>query len=1449
MTVFRGKMLNCIGVVGIMFLPFSVCAQYAATFKSNSIEIDTRTDLREAASVERLLYDASWNGSAATARIMEGTETIAEGVSGEVDWSADTCGEYTLTLNLLSASGVVVESSTAKFRGAVHQQVSQPAIEPTCTVAGKTAAVVCSVCGKVFSGGGVTPALGHSEVTTLEAVAATCTTAGRTESTKCSRCGLTFSTSETIPALGHVEVITTAAAAATCVAAGRTKGSYCSRCGEVLSVSETIAATGHSGAITKVATVPTSSAAGTTEEISCTKCGTVLQAATTIPALGYVRNVTARQLWPYQKVAIDFEAAPNLAEAVGEDVALSLSCHSGSSTKTTTASFIIGDRSTKSGMHRIVWDMAKDGVSVNASDLVFTVSYGSKSGASDATKVNTSLSLNVAGEAALGYSPIDTDSAEVFVDGVQILSATNSGSFVWQPTTLGSHALKHVAGTNLWTKTVNVVSLATASAPSPNPPTEEDANIKIGSTIKNFATSAKGSGAITTSGSGTWTATASDDWITISIASRTAGLPLAYQVAANTGVESRTGYIYVSGNVFTITQAGVGAELETTSAAFDADGGEGSFTVVADTSASWRAQSNVDWISLANTMGTGQVAVVYTVAPWNSVSTRSGTITAAGCTFTVNQTGRLMKLSSHAVSENYQSHVLDLALNALSGVEWNIWLGAPWISVVDGGNGKGSDNIALAINENPSYLPRTGRVAVGTEELTITQMGRPTAALAFAISPTQTTGSVDGANGLITVTATPDLPWTAKSDVSWLTLLASFASGDGNGNVIYTVSPNSTMTERRGTITVSPTADSGLAAKTHAVTQPAATSVVSDSSHDFDAAGDSFDVGVTVADVVAWTVEESCSWVSIDGDTSRVGPGTVTIHASENTSVDARSASVMIAGHPFTVRQAGRTVEVEYTSKVFGTESESGTIDVHPNGNVSWTATTKDLDWIIIWAGEGCTLNDDGSVSGTGDATVEFMVTDYVGDGTPRTGTITIGDKTVYVTQRAYELSINPTGETVTGNAGQGEVGVPASVGDVWNAIATAPWITVVSGYNKGTGSGKVMFTYTENDTGAERTGKIVIAGEEYTLTQQARQMVTITATAAGGKGAFAGAGRYDLGTSVTLKATAQDGYEFLYWTLADGSTNAAASVSVVADVDKTVIANFRRIPVYLVNGESVRENTVVSFAAPADVVDAAGTTKLVCRGSSAFADKGAAFSLKVTEDVSFDWDLWTTNYWVAINQTEGGTVSGTTGWVAADAEVTFTATPAAGNSLYRWAGFDGGRGATALPSVTVRVSRPMAVSASFGLFADTLATAADAPTLTFTTGGDAAWTPVIDATAECGYSSACSGAIGAESETWMETTVEGAGVLTFNWRVDCERDDGGDVTWDRLSVFTNNVEAARIDGRTAWQTVALPVGGGDGGGGKTTVRWSFYRDDYDEASADCSNCGWVDQVIWKEAK
>ncbi len=706
------------------------------------------------------------------------------------------------------------------------------------------------------------------------------------------------------------------------------------------------------------------------------------------------------------------------------------------------------------------------------------------------------------------------------------------------------------------------ISLAmAASAPflslaAPNPPTSQDPMIAITPVNRSMEQNG-GTAAINTSGSGTWRASVSDNWILLTSSSGTAGYPVGYTVSANNGVETRIGYVYVSGYVHTITQAGLGATLGSYSADFETAGGTGSVTVNAPSGKTWHAKSNVDWITVSTTSGTGTRSLNFTVARYDEVSTRSGTLTIADNTFTVNQAGRRMQLTSYSATSDYFAETIKIRVNALAITEWSVSVNADWMTISDAGNGRGGDEVKVSLAENPSYNERNGVVTIGTEQFAVRQLGRT--ALVFKINPTEVpTFGADGTSGeRITVTATPDLGWTASSSADWIELYSGYASGSGNGNVVYKVKPNPTLYPRSGTITVT-AADSAVAVKRLEISQEAAVASLTVDEYEFEAAGESLTIGVNTGSIVGWNVINSLEWLSVSG-LSMVGPANITLTASANTSVQPRSGTIRIADHDFRVSQKGRGVSVSYDeTKIFDTDGKTtgenvdNVIAVTADADVEWTAVASDPTWIIIYEG----------MSGRGNGTVKYIVAPYVGSGELRTGMITIGSEIVYVTQRPYELSIEPNGQWVDGNSGAGEIQVALDIDGVWNAIATEPWIILDKKYNAGTGSGKVLFAYTDNNTGKERTGKIVIAGEIYTLTQAARQIIAIGAGVEGHGGHVSGGGSYNLGSEVTLEATADDGYAFSHWILPGGGTDAtSASLAVTATSSAEYNAVFTSVP------------------------------------------------------------------------------------------------------------------------------------------------------------------------------------------------------------------------------------------------------------------------------------------------
>ena len=220
-------------------------------------------------------------------------------------------------------------------------------------------------------------------------------------------------------------------------------------------------------------------------------------------------------------------------------------------------------------------------------------------------------------------------------------------------------------------------------------------------------------------------------------------------------------------------------------------------------------------------------------------------------------------------------------------------------------------------------------------------------------------------------------------------------------------------------------------------------------------------VSLTLGPGVAWTAESNADWLTIPSGASGSGPLSITVNVAANPRAESRIGTITVAGLTLTVRQEPLWSEVENDTPFPPAEDGGyGIITVTTEGNAAWQAVS-DASWL--------TIIDEGDHNGTD--SVMWAADPYTDTTRSRTGTIRVADHIIYITQRGYELSVEPRSKTAssTGETGQIYVSADSEI-DIWDVVATEPWINITSG---ATGAGSKTVTYTLDDN----TSGITIPG------------------------------------------------------------------------------------------------------------------------------------------------------------------------------------------------------------------------------------------------------------------------------------------------------------------------------------------------------------------------------------
>ena len=214
----------------------------------------------------------------------------------------------------------------------------------------------------------------------------------------------------------------------------------------------------------------------------------------------------------------------------------------------------------------------------------------------------------------------------------------------------------------------------------------------------------------------------------------------------------------------------------------------------------------------------------------------------------------------------------------------------------------------------------------GTDCLSSTTIVASQATCTYAISPTSVNYGASGSSGSFSVTTQAGCAWSATSNNSWIHVTGG-ASGTGNGTVNYSVDANGGSSSRTGMITA--------AGRTFTITQapaPSCTYSISPTSRAFDQNGGTGTVSVSTTAGCNWSTTANSAWIQITSGASGTGSGTVGYRVDANPG-GARTGSMTIADHPFTVIQSGGGGGETYTYQVAGVAHAGGA------GGSAWRST------------------------------------------------------------------------------------------------------------------------------------------------------------------------------------------------------------------------------------------------------------------------------------------------------------------------------------------------------------------------------------------------------------------------------------------------------------------------------------------------------------------------------
>jgi hypothetical protein len=714
----------------------------------------------------------------------------------------------------------------------------------------------------------------------------------------------------------------------------------------------------------------------------------------------------------------------------------------------------------------------------------------------------------------------------------------------------------------------------------------------------------------------TWSASTDASWMQLSATSGQGTGTVSVTVARNDQPASRNGAVVVNDQRVSINQQPRPCtyDLRAEPSRLPRPGGRGTLAIDTPSGCTWTASTSAEWLRLSSVSGSGSGTVDFE-ATTNAGSPREATISVAGQSVFISQDGSgsaptptcnaTVTPSTIPAIAAGGSHSISISIG--NGCDWQATKSASWITFASASSGQGSATLSVSVARNTSGA-RSATVNVAQQVVTINQAAAPVCTV--QINPPSLSFSAGTGEGRVRVTTQDGCDWNTSGGADWTRV--TNGRGTGSGEVVYTVSANTSTTSRATTLSIG--------GQNHSVSQqgaapPACTFTLDPPSRTVGAGASDSSVQVNTQPTCQWTATGAPSWITVSGE-QRTGPGALSYSVQANSTTSSRTGSISIGNQSHSITQEAApqpscTYSVSPGSLSFPAAGGDGRFTLATQGSCAWQASSG-ADWARL-----------ATSSGAGQSEIVYNVTANTSTS-PRSTTITVNGQTHSVSQEGAPAptctySLNPTSGNFGPNAGDGRFDVITQPGCPWSAQSNAGW---VSASGSGNGNGTVTFTVQANAVTSPRMTTISVNGQSYTVNQEAAAAPTCTYSLQPTSQNFPAAGgssQFTVTTQANCTFTASRGADWV--TITSTSAN-SVSFSVAANT-----ATSSRQTTITVNNQSF--SVTQDAAAPT-------CTYTLSSSSGSFPAQGGTAQFTINAPSGCAWTATSGAAWVTPASTGG---------------------------------------------------------------------------------------------------------------------------------------------------------------------------------------------------------------------